>query len=96
MQALVKNKILLGIVILFILTMFVYNYFIKSDAPVVSNQSALSAGSDLIKLSDELSHAQLSQDLFSKPAYLFLTDFSLPLPPQATGRVNPFEIIGRD
>lgn len=98
MESLAKNKILVGILFSFILVMFLYNTFIKKDAlsSETDSQSALVAGADLLKLSEDLSNAQLSQTLFSKSTYLFLTDFSEPIPQQPLGRSNPFNTIGRD
>lgn len=95
MSSLFKNKGFLGLVFLFILGMFVYNLFLGSDIPVAGNDSALVVGQDLLKLSDDLSKAELSQNLFTLPGYVFLTDFSAPLPQEPLGRVNPFDIIGR-
>jgi hypothetical protein len=97
MQALAKNKIILSLLVLFILAMFVYNVFIKSDESVSTNEEfSLSVGSDLLKLSEALSKAHLDQDLFSVPGYIYLTDFTAPIPEQSIGRVNPFDTIGRD
>lgn len=95
MQALAKNKKFLYILVLFILAMFLYNLFIKSDeAP--AEGTAVAIGSDLLKLANDLSAAQFNQELFSVPGYIFLTDFTAPIPAQSIGRNNPFEIIGRD
>jgi hypothetical protein len=96
MQSLLKSKSTLGILFLFILGMFVYNMFFRGEAaPLESADSAASVGSDLVKLSDELTRAQLSQDLFQLPTYRSLTDFTTPLPQQEIGRENPFDVIGR-
>lgn len=95
MQAIFKNKIFLIIIFLFILATFGYRLFVPKIVEV-TEESALSVGKDLIQLSDQLSNAQLSQTLFSMPGYLFLTDFTAPIPQQSFGRVNPFDIIGRD
>lgn len=96
MSSLFRNRFFLGLIILFVAGMFVYNSFLKSASAPASAQVALSAGADLVKLSQELSNATLGQTLFSKPSYKMLIDFSLPIPTQTTGRANPFQIIGRD
>jgi len=95
MQALIKSKGFLGLFILFIVGMFIYNSFTKTDSSAPDYQPALEVGKDLLALSADLSRAQLSQQLFSVPSYLFLTDFSAPLPVQPLGRINPFDLIGR-
>lgn len=95
MSSLFKSKGFLGLIFIFILVMFVYNTFLKTATPAGENDSALVVGQDLIKLSDDLSKAQLSQELFTLPGYVYLTDFSAPIPQEPLGRVNPFDIIGR-
>lgn len=95
MTALFKSKGFLGLVFLFVLGMFVYNFFLKPAAPAPEDDSALVVGKELLKLSDDLSKAQLSQALFSLPGYVYLTDFSAPVPQEPLGRVNPFDAIGR-
>lgn len=94
MEALIKNKKILGILVIFILGMFVYNLLFRGEAPVES-ESALSVGSDLVKLSDDLARAQLSQEIFQLPSYRSLTDFTTTLPQEELGRNNPFDVIGR-
>lgn len=95
MTSLFKSKGFLTLVALFVLGMFIYNFFLKSNAPVAQNESTLAVGKELLKLSDDLSKAQLSQGLFTLPGYVFLTDFSAPIPLEPLGRVNPFDTIGR-
>lgn len=94
MQSLLKSRVFLGIVLLFILGAVGYRLLVPND--ISNNESALSIGKDLIELSDQLARAQLSQALFSTPGYRYLTDFTAPIPQQPLGRSNPFEIIGRD
>lgn len=97
MQALLKNKTAIKIVGAFIVLTLLYNIFMKSDGsaamPVAVSPSVL--GADLLKMSSDLSKAQLSQELFSSPAYLYLIDFSAPLPQEPVGRTNPFNTIGQ-
>lgn len=97
MKTLTKNKGILAIVAIFILVISIYNFFFKSEAiPIPSELSASSIGEDLIKIRSELQAVTLDQSLFSSPRYLELTDFSVAIPQQATGRPNPFNIIGQD
>jgi hypothetical protein len=95
MTTLFKSKGFLTLIALFIFGMFIYNFFLKSDTPVAENDSALTVGKELLKLSQDLSKAELSQALFSLPSYVYLTDFSAPVPQEPLGRVNPFDTIGR-
>ncbi len=95
MTALFKSKGFLALVSLFVVAMFVYNFFINPNTPTAEDDSALAVGKELLELSQELSKAQLSQALFSLPGYVFLNDFSVSLPQEPLGRVNPFDTIGR-
>ncbi len=70
-------------------------YWLKTDA-ISGGLQASGVGNDLLKIFDELQKVTLDQNLFSSPGYLELTDFSTSITPQATGRTNPFDVIGRD
>ena len=75
--------------------MFLYS-LMEGDNELPADPNQTPIGSDLLKISADLSKATLSPELFSNPAYRMLTDFSLPLEEQSIGRPNPFDIIGRD
>ena|SRR3989344_3491319 len=100
MGALVKNRTTIQIIGGFIILMFIYNIFFKSEGELSDLSTGASSpstlGADLLKISTDLSKASLSQQLFSKSGYLYLRDFSTPLPQQPVGRTNPFDIIGRE
>lgn len=97
MKTLIKNKGTLSIVAIFIVAMFLYNLFFKSETIALLSESSNSdVGSDLLKIREGLQKVTLSRMIFSSPGYLLLTDFSTVIPSQATGRPNPFDIIGRD
>lgn len=97
MKTLVKNKGILATIAVFILAMFLYNFFSASDAlPVSIDLSAPSIGADLLQIYDKLQQVTLDQAVFSSAGYRELTDFSESIPPQPTGRPNPFDLIGRN
>jgi len=97
METLKKNKGTLAAIALFVVAIFLYNFFFKSEAITVPSESSASAiGDDLIKIRGDLQKVTLDQSVFSSSGYLLLTDFSTAIPEQATGRSNPFDIIGRD
>ncbi len=82
---------------IFILVMFFYNLFLKPDAVLIPSESSTSSiGNDLLKIQRELQSVTLNREVFSSPGYLLLIDFSTTIPQQAVGRLNPFDIIGRD
>lgn len=97
MDIITKNKGILAAVAIFIVAMFLYNFFFKSKTvEVPSESSAARIGDDLLKIRRELEAVTLDRAVFSSPGFLILTDFSTAIPSQATGRPNPFDIIGRD
>lgn len=97
MKTFIKNKGILTAVAIFILVMFLYNFFLKSDTILTSSTSqASNIGDDLLKIHKELQTVTLNREVFSFPEYLSLIDFSVTVPQQAIGRSNPFDIIGRD
>lgn len=97
MKIFTKNRGILTITALFIAVMFLYNIFFKPEPSTVSPESSASnVGDDLLKMHEELQKVTFDQALFSSPGYLMLADFSTDIPPQATGRPNPFNTIGRD
>src|SRR3989344_5139146 len=98
MKTLVKNKVTLGAIAIFILAIFSYNVFLNptADLSVPGESSASSIGDDLVKLHGELQAVTLNREIFSSPSYLLLTDFSTDIPQQEVGRPNPFNAIGQD
>jgi len=97
MEVLTKSKGIIATVAIFILAMFLYNTFFKAETTsVISELSASKIGSDLIKTREELQKVVFDQALFSSIGYLKLTDFSVAIPQETTGRINPFNIIGRE
>lgn len=97
MDILTKNKGILSVVVVFIVAIYLYNIFFKSETmPVTSELSASSIGDDLLKIHGELQRVTLDRAIFSSTGYLLLNDFSTVISPQTTGRPNPFNIIGRD
>ncbi len=93
MEALEKNKgaIVGGLILL--AGLFAYNAFMGGTPDVAA--PAENVGADLVKISDNISRATLSRDLFSTAGYKLLSDWSTPLEPQPVGRVNPFAEIGQ-
>lgn len=97
MKTIVANKGILAAVAIFIIAMFVYNLFFKSEASTIPSElSASSIGDDLLQMHEDLKKVTFDQAIFSSTGYLLLTDFSVDVPEQTTGRPNPFDIIGRD
>ncbi len=97
MQTLIKSKGILAAIAIFIVVMFLYNLFFRSDTiSVLSELSSSGVGDELLKMHDELQRVLFDQTLFSSAGYMGLYDFSVTIPEQNMGRPNPFNIIGRD
>src|SRR3989344_4918846 len=97
METLMKSKGILATIALFIVAMFLYNIFFKSESiTILSELSSSSVGDDLLKTHEALQKVVFDQSLFSSSGYLGLIDFSIAIPQQMMGRSNPFNIIGRE
>lgn len=97
MKTLIKNKGIIATIMVLILATYLYNFFLNSEVVSVPDESSASnVGDDLLKIFEDLKAISLDQTLFSSKSYLLLTDFSMDIPQQATGRTNPFNVIGRD
>lgn len=96
MKSLQKNKTLLIAIVVFLIAIFVYQYFFKPSQDAI-NQSVVTegVGNDVVTLYNSLQSATLDQSLFSSQTYRGLVDFSVVVAPQPTGRTNPFDIIGK-
>ena len=83
--------------VILVLGFFLYNSFFSSDDIVLEqNPAQAAAAAELIKMSKDLESVNFKQDLFVSPGYRLLTDFSTPIPPEPSGRSNPFDLIGRE
>ena len=97
MKTLIKNKVIVGTVAIFILVIFLYNIFLKDKPSLIPDELAASSiGEDLLITHAELQRVTFDKTLLASPGYLGLIDFGLSIPQQSTGRPNPFDIIGRD
>lgn len=65
-----------------------------ADALDVSTPAGAEVGSDVIALIQQIKTLRIDQSIFSDPAFLSLTDYTTPIPPQPVGRPNPFAPLG--
>ena len=90
-----NNKNIIITIILFIVAFGVFKYFQNSDTTTTPiDSSVLSAGKDVVDLSNSIQSATLDKTLFTIPAYRALQDFSTDIASQPIGRKNPFSPIG--
>jgi hypothetical protein len=64
--------------------------------PAGGPESATQAGQEILAQLNNLKKINLSNHLFTGPAYLSLKDFTVTLNDQPKGRPNPFAPIGQD
>lgn len=95
MEALSKSKGALGLALLFVVGIFAYNTFLSNPVVTPTSTPATAVGADLLKLSQTLSRATLSRDLFAIGGYKLLRDFSAAIQSEPLGRVNPFAPFGQ-
>lgn len=90
------RKIILVVVFLVLLIAGLYFFFFRpSDPQLVIDEfgnpvEAQVIGQDLIDLLAELEKVEFDQSLFTREAFVNLSDFSMPLPDEPSGRSNPF------
>ena len=96
MDFLKKNKTVTAVAILaiFVLLYFLFYSFSGSSTPSTIDSSNTDAVSQslLVTLSN-LHTIRLDGSVFQNPVFVSLTDFGVVIPPEATGRRNPFSPI---
>lgn len=92
-----KNKRVLGGVAL-VAVLFLGYYLWSgagSDTPLLSDsQGASPLSQELLATLSKLHTIKLDPAVFSDPVFVSLTDFGVTIPPEASGRRNPFAPIG--
>ncbi len=92
-----NNKNIIITIIIFVIGFYVFKYFKNTTSPTESlDTSVVSAGKDVVDLSNSIKTATLNNSLFSIPAYKALQDFSTEIMSQPMGRTNPFSPIGSE
>lgn len=94
MDLVLKNKKSVIALVLLLIAFFFYSVFFAPEPEI--NAPAAVPGEDLLNIANKLSGINFNQELFKMRGYRALTDFSVAIPQEATGRTNPFEVIGRE
>jgi flagellar basal body-associated protein FliL len=96
MKALQNNKTVVIAIVVFILAIVGYNMFLSPSQTAIDQSAATQGvGNDVVALYKSLQSVTLDQTIFSTVTYKGLVDFSVPIPVQPSGRVNPFDLIGQ-
>ncbi len=91
----IRKIIIIGISAVLLFSALYFFVFNKTAPAVVFDQfgnpvQAQVVGQDLVDLLDQLQNVQLDDTLFSKQAFINLTDYAITLPNEPQGRANPF------
>lgn len=89
-MGILKNKFVVGLVAAAAVGALLYWWMGKDSAPILSETAQSPLSSDLLLTLGNLSTITLDESIFEDPAFQSLTDFGVTIPPQATGRRNPF------
>jgi hypothetical protein len=97
-QSPIKKIIVIGVTIVFVVAALYFFFFRSTEPQLVIDEfgnpvEAQVIGQDLIDLLAELEQVTLDQSLFTREAFVNLTDFSQVLPDEPRGRANPFSSL---
>ena len=92
MKNLLKDKkLFIGIGVILALVLGYYYFFSgPSAAPNISTNTTSPVSQDLLVTLQNLHTISLDPGVFSDPVFVSLSDFGTTIPPQQTGRANPF------
>ena len=93
-------NLIIGILLLIVIAGGLYYYLgaaNQNSATVLTATPAASgtAGSDLLVALGNLQNVKLNDAIFSNPEFQSLIDFSVSIPAQPVGRVDPFAPLGQ-
>ena len=99
-MSLLKNKKIFGIAVLLVLAALVYYVWSSAGG---ATASLTESGSETSPISQEILSTlnslhtiklDANKSIFTDPVFVSLTDYSVALPPQPSGRRNPFAPVG--
>ncbi len=96
MKAITQNIGVVVAVVMIAISILVYKSFFQGSVAFIPDAlPASNIGSEALSTLNGLQQVALDQSLFSDNGYIMLVDLSTTIPPQPTGRANPFNVIGR-
>ena len=92
-----NRNIITGIVILAVLVggYFLYNNFTNAPPPLIISDSSQQAGQDILNLLASFQTISIDPAVFGSPLFQNLKDYTIILPQESQGRLNPFAPIGQ-
>ena len=90
-----KNMTTIGGAVILVLGVYVYfTYFSAgTSAPLTASDNAVSG--NLLATLGSLHTIKLDNSIFTNPVFVSLSDFGTTIPPQSSGRGNPFAPVGQ-
>lgn len=89
-MAILKNKMILGLLAAMAVAGLLYWWSGSETSPALSQEPASPLSGDLLAILGSLNTITLDETIFADSAFSSLTDFGVTIPPQASGRRNPF------
>ena len=95
MQFLKKNMTVIGVVVAAAIAFYIYYaYFSGGTQPLLSQDAQSPASQSLLLTLTSLQSIKLDPALFNDPVFQSLTDFGVTIPPESSGRPDPFAPVG--
>jgi len=92
-----SKKTIIFIIVIIILALSAYFYYQGqipiSDSPLEASEASSDAqavGSRILSLLKQIKSLKIDTDIFDDPSYSTLRDYSVAIPEENVGRVNPF------
>lgn len=87
-----QNKLTIGVTVVVALAAIVYFMYFSggSSAPTLSSSTSSTVSQTLLVQLQSLTTIKLDNSVFSNPVFISLTDFGVTIPPENSGRTDPF------
>jgi hypothetical protein len=96
MDFLKKNRTAIGGLVAIALVLYIYiTHFAPQSGDLTAAGPDSGVGSDLLVTLGSLHTIRLDESIFKRPDFTSLSDFGVSIPPQDSGRRNPFAPVGK-
>ena len=94
MDFLKKNKLAVGVLIIGVMGFYLYSISGGGSSAVLTETQTV-VGADRLATLESVPGIRLDSRVFENPSFKSLSDFGVKIPPQESGRRNPFAPVGR-